>query len=240
MKKILYVAVLAILVSSCDKKASYEAKTIETDQDSLSYSFGYFSAQQIVKDSILMDTLQMDSYLKGLITAMKEEETALTEEEMTAKIQAFVKVIQEKMRGQQQTAEQPQVDAGEFAAAGEAFLADNKTKDGVIEIGNGIQYKVLSEGSGASPTLEDQITIHYHGTTIDGNVFDSSVERGEPATFPLGGLIPGWQKVLPLMKEGSKWEIFLPYQEAYGERGAGRDIPPYSALIFEIELIKVN
>ena len=124
--------------------------------------------------------------------------------------------------------------------AGEAFLAENKTKEGVIEIENGIQYKVITEGSGSSPSLSDQITIHYHGTTIEGNVFDSSVERGKPATFPLGQLIPGWQKVLPLMKEGSKWEIYLPYQEAYGERGAGRDIPSFSALIFEIELIKVK
>ncbi len=123
--------------------------------------------------------------------------------------------------------------------AGEEFLAKNKTKDGVVEIANGIQYKVINEGSGVSPTLKNQITIHYHGTTIDGKVFDSSVERGSPATFPLGQLIPGWQKVLPLMKEGSKWELFLPYQEAYGERGAGGDIPPFSTLIFEIELIKV-
>ena len=244
MKKLLYIAALVILASSCDKKPSYESKAIDTDQDSLSYSFGYFSAQQIVKDSILMDTLQMDAYLRGLITAMNEDSTVLSEEVMTAKIQAFVKVIQEQMRNQpeqpQGQQDMKQSQSGGLGEAGEAFLAENKTKEGVIEIENGIQYKIINEGSGASPSLADQITIHYHGTTIDGKVFDSSVERGTPATFPLGGLIPGWQKVLPLMKEGSKWEIFLPYQEAYGERGAGRDIPPYSALIFEIELIKVN
>lgn len=125
--------------------------------------------------------------------------------------------------------------------AGEDFLAKNKTKEGVVELeDSGIQYEILEQGAGKSPLITDQITIHYHGTTIDGEVFDSSVERKQPATFPLNQLIPGWKKILPLMKEGGKWRIYLPYNEAYGERGAGSKIPPYSTLIFEIELLKVN
>lgn len=125
--------------------------------------------------------------------------------------------------------------------AGEDFLAKNKTKEGVVELeDSGIQYEILEQGAGKSPLITDQITIHYHGTTIDGEVFDSSVERKQPATFPLNQLIPGWKKTLPLMKEGGKWKIYLPYNEAYGERGAGSKIPPYSTLIFEIELLKVN
>jgi FKBP-type peptidyl-prolyl cis-trans isomerase FklB len=245
MRKLLYIFGLTAALASCDQKAPYESTTIENGADSLSYSFGYSFASRLASDTILTDTIQMDAFMKGVSNAINQEDGVLSEEEMQKSIESFVKVIQEQMRQKQepQVMEQPQtaqIDASGFSAAGEAFLAENKTKEGVIEIENGIQYKVITEGTGASPTLSDQITIHYHGTTIDGKVFDSSVEKGKPASFPLGGLIPGWQKVLPLMKEGSKWEIFLPYQEAYGERGAGRDIPPYSALIFEIELIKVN
>lgn len=225
MKKLFYIASLALLMISCDKKASYEAKKIETSQDSLSYSFGYLTAQRMASDTTLMDTMQLDAYIKGIITGINEDEPAFTEDEMQSTVQRFISVMQEKMKAEQ-------------AKEGIAFLEDNKTKEGVIEIESGIQYSVIEEGEGMSPQIRDSVTVHYTGKFINGEVFDSSVERGQPATFPLipGGLISGWVKALPLMKKGSKWNVFIPYQEAYGEQG-NRGIPPFSALVFEIELI---
>jgi len=124
--------------------------------------------------------------------------------------------------------------------AGEKFLAENKTKPGVITTASGLQYIILKDGTGASPTLSDNVTTHYHGTLIDGSIFDSSVERGQPASFPVNGVISGWTEALQLMKVGSKWKLFIPYNLAYGERGAGGKIGPYSALIFEVELISID
>ena len=123
---------------------------------------------------------------------------------------------------------------------GEEFLAINATKKGVVTLESGMQYEVLTSGSGATPGLNDKVTTHYTGTLIDGTVFDSSVERGQPASFPVSGVIKGWTEALQLMKEGDKWKLYIPYDLAYGERGAGANIGPYAALIFEIELISVD
>ncbi|MBK8700284.1 MAG: FKBP-type peptidyl-prolyl cis-trans isomerase [Saprospiraceae bacterium] len=128
------------------------------------------------------------------------------------------------------------------AKAGTDFLAANAKKPGVISLPNGIQYEILASGpaGGPKPLLTDKVKTHYHGTLIDGKVFDSSVQRGEPISFPLNGVIRGWQEALQLMSVGDKWRIYLPYNMAYGERGAGGSIPPYSALIFEVELLGIN
>jgi len=123
---------------------------------------------------------------------------------------------------------------------GDSFLADNKNKPGVKTTESGLQYKVLSSGTGKAPTATSSVTVHYTGKLLDGTVFDSSVERGEPATFGVSQVISGWTEALQLMHEGDKWERSIPYDLAYGERGAGGAIPPYAALIFEVELIKVN
>ena len=128
----------------------------------------------------------------------------------------------------------------ENKAAGEKFLTENAQKAGVVTTASGLQYLVFSEGSGASPKATDNVTVHYKGTTIDGEEFDSSYSRGEPATFPLNRVIAGWTEGLQLMKEGSKYRFFIPANLAYGERGAGRAIGPNAALIFDVELIKVN
>jgi FKBP-type peptidyl-prolyl cis-trans isomerase len=125
-------------------------------------------------------------------------------------------------------------------AGGEKFLAENKTKPGVVTTPSGLQYKILTAGKGKKPTASSNVLVHYTGKTIDGNVFDSSVQRGEPITLGVSGVISGWTEALQLMKEGDKWELYIPYNLAYGERGAGAQIPPYAALIFEVELIKVN
>lgn len=123
---------------------------------------------------------------------------------------------------------------------GEDFLAANKSREGVTTLPSGVQYEILKAGDGPKPSPTDQVTTHYHGMLVNGTVFDSSVERGSPATFPVNGVIMGWQEILPMMPTGSKWKVYIPYDKAYGERGAGADIPPFAALIFEIELISIN
>ena len=125
-------------------------------------------------------------------------------------------------------------------AEGEAFLADNAKKEGIVPLPSGLQYQVLQEGNGKSPKATDQVKCHYEGTLINGKVFDSSYRRGEPATFPLNGVIAGWTEGLQLMKEGAKYRFFIPFNLAYGTRGAGQDIPPYATLIFDVELIEVK
>lgn len=125
-------------------------------------------------------------------------------------------------------------------AEGEAFLADNAKKEGIVTLPSGLQYQVLQEGNGKSPKATDQVKCHYEGTLINGKVFDSSYRRGEPAIFPLNGVIAGWTEGLQLMKEGAKYRFFIPFNLAYGTRGAGQDIPPYATLIFDVELIEVK
>ena len=124
--------------------------------------------------------------------------------------------------------------------AGQAFLAENKSQEGVVELASGLQYKILTEGKGEKPALEDKIKAHYHGTTIDGTVFDSSVDRGEPVTFSVNGVIAGWTEALQLMPVGSKWKLFIPSDLAYGARGAGGNIGPHETLIFEVELLSIE
>jgi FKBP-type peptidyl-prolyl cis-trans isomerase FklB len=123
---------------------------------------------------------------------------------------------------------------------GEKFIADNKKKEGVITTASGLQYKIITKGTGASPKATDTVSVHYKGTLIDGKEFDSSYRRGQPASFPVNGVIKGWTEALQLMKEGSKWQLFIPSELAYGDRGAGRDIGPNSTLIFDVELISIK
>ena len=145
---------------------------------------------------------------------------------------------------QEQFAEtEPQQETSDVSnnkAEGEAFLAENQNKPGVTTLPSGLQYEVLTEGTGKKPTPRSSVTTHYHGTLINGNVFDSSYQRGQPATFGVNQVIAGWTEALQLMPEGSKWRLYIPSDLAYGKRGAGRDIGPDSALIFDVELLKVN
>lgn len=129
--------------------------------------------------------------------------------------------------------------ASQFAGKGEAYLAENAKREGITVTASGLQYEIITEGTGPKPSRSDTVRTHYHGTLIDGTVFDSSVQRGEPAEFPVGGVIAGWTEALQLMPTGSKWRLHIPYQLAYGERGAGGAIGPYSALVFEVELLDI-
>jgi FKBP-type peptidyl-prolyl cis-trans isomerase FklB len=158
----------------------------------------------------------------------------MTEQEIKETVTALQKDLQVKQQ------EQVKVLAEKNKKEGEAFLAGNKKKQGVITMPSGLQYKIMTDGKGKSPKATDMVTVNYKGTLIDGTEFDSSYKRGQPATFNVNGVIPGWTEALQLMKEGSKWQLFVPSNLAYGERGAGGPIGPNAVLIFEVELISIK
>ena len=171
---------------------------------------------------------------RGLKDGLAGGKTLLTEEEARAAITA----VQNDMREKQQAKMQVAGDANK--KAGEAFLADNKSKEGVVALPSGLQYKVLKEGNGPKPTATDSVVCNYRGTLINGTEFDSSTKHGGPATFPVNGVIKGWTEALQLMPVGSKWQLFVPSDLAYAERGAGADIGPNATLIFEVELVSIE
>jgi FKBP-type peptidyl-prolyl cis-trans isomerase len=171
---------------------------------------------------------------EGIEDALSGKESRLSEEEMGSSLsnlrQKSMTAMQEALKEQ----------AEKNLVEGEKFLTENKTKEGVKTTASGLQYKIIEEGKGPSPKAGDTVTVNYRGTLIDGTQFDSSYDRGQPATFPLTGVIPGWTEALQMMKKGSKWELYIPPDLAYGDRGAGNRIPPNSTLIFEVELISIQ
>ncbi len=199
--------------------------------DKVSYALGLSIGSQFV--SMGADNLNIDDFAQAIkdVLAGKPQMTASEGQQI---VQNFFKEQEAKQRAK--AAEMGKVAKVE----GEKFLTENGKKDGVITTKSGLQYKVLTEGTGKSPKATDSVKCHYEGFLIDGSVFDSSVQRGEPATFPLGGVIAGWTEGLQLMKEGGKTRFFIPYNLAYGEAGAAGSIPPYATLIFDVELIEVK
>ena len=192
--------------------------------DKFSYGLGMGIGQNLL--SMGVSDINVDDFVAALNAVLKGEKPELTHAEAQ-------KVVNDQF---QKLSEQAYAKMKE---EGEAFLAANSKKEGVVTLPSGLQYEVLVEGNGKQPTATDRVQCHYEGTLIDGTLFDSSVKRGEPAVFGVTQVIPGWVEALQLMKEGAKWRLYIPYQMAYGEHGAGEMIPPYSALIFEVELIKV-
>lgn len=204
---------------------SGKAQTLTNANDSLSYSLGVLIGKNLQLGGY--DNINMDLFMAALKTSMKNEPTLLS----STACQAYIELGASKKNMKNYEANK---------LAGERFLTENKQKSGVIALPNGLQYEVLRTGDGPKPKATDEVIVHYHGTLIDGTIFDSSVDRGESISFPLNGVIRGWTEILQLMPVGSKWRVYIPYQLAYGDKPAGPHIQPYSTLIFEIDLLGIK
>ena len=201
---------------------------LEDSDNQVGYSLGVNIGMNLLQQGITAD-VQIDAFMAGLSDALSDT-VQMDEAAMTTAIQLFV----------QQQQEAAQSALADNLAASEAFLAENGQQDGVVTLPSGLQYRVLASGEGESPTTTDSVLAHYHGTLTDGTVFDSSVDRGEPATFGLSQVIAGWTEALQLMKVGDKWRLFIPPSLAYGEASPTPAIPPNSALIFDVELLEIR
>ena len=203
---------------------------LKTQKEKFSYALGMNLGMSLKKQSVEVDPVILSQGLKAALAGGK---ALLSPEEA----QATLMEVQNDLRKKQQ--EKMQVAGEANKKEGAAFLASNKTKEGVVTLPSGMQYKILKEGTGPKPTATDSVVCNYRGTLINGTEFDSSYKRGQPATFPVVGVIKGWTEALQLMPVGSKWQLFIPSELAYGERGAGGDIGPNATLIFEVELMSI-
>ena len=204
---------------------------LKTDKDKASYAIGMSIGKSMHKDAVDIDP---NIFARGLKDALAGGKLLMTDEEAQAAITALKSDVQKKQ-------EDKMAQAGEGnVKEGEAFLAANKMKEGVVTLPSGLQYKILTVGTGPMPTAADSVVCNYKGTLISGKVFDASASHGGPATFPVGGVIKGWTEALQLMPVGSKWQLFIPPDLAYGQRGAGGDIGPGTTLIFEVELLSIK
>ncbi|ASB47852.1 FKBP-type peptidyl-prolyl cis-trans isomerase [Alkalitalea saponilacus] len=193
--------------------------------DKVSYALGMNIAHNLSSNG--METVNYDDFLSGFRAVMEKKNAAMDGNEANQVLNAHFSALEaEKQKANKQ--------------AGEAFLVENAKREGVITLKSGLQYEVVQDGDGKTPSATDQVKCHYHGTLIDGTVFDSSIQRGEPAVFPVNGVIQGWVEALQMMKEGSKWRLYVPSSLAYGSRGAGGAIGPDTTLIFEVELIGIE
>lgn len=199
---------------------------LSTDETRVSYGIGRQLGDQLRENP--PPGISLDAVIAGIRDAFSSAESHVSPEDLNA---SFA-VIRERMQAEAQ--QKAEAAAGE----GKAFLADNAKRDGVTTLASGLQYEVLTAGDGVKPTRDDQVRTHYHGTLIDGSVFDSSYQRGQPAEFPVGGVIAGWTEALQLMGVGSKWRLYVPSELAYGAQGVG-SIPPHSVLVFDVELLAV-
>ncbi len=230
MKNLSVIVIVALLatVVGCDKAGTSGSVSLSSLEDSVSYSYGVQIGKDILRRKVV--GINPDVLAKGMKDAIAEGDLMLTEEQMNACFQAFDEKAKEKENERNESMVKEGID----------FLATNSEKEGVITTESGLQYREIIEGAGDYPTETDQVTVHYTGKLIDGTVFDSSVERGQPATFPLNRVIAGWTEGLQMMKPGGKAELVIPSDLGYGPRGAGGDIPPNAVLVFEVELISIN
>ncbi|HEV7380236.1 MAG TPA: FKBP-type peptidyl-prolyl cis-trans isomerase [Dyadobacter sp.] len=204
---------------------------LKTQMDSLSAAIGVSFANSVASQGI--GNLNNAVLTKTINAALNGEKTVLSPEAANSFLQTyFEKIASVKQKEMEEKGAVVRVE-------GEKFLEENKKRTGVVTTESGLQYEIIKAGEGAKPTATDKVKTHYHGTLTNGTVFDSSVDRGEPIEFPVNGVIKGWTEALQLMPVGSKWKLFIPYDLAYGERGAGGQIPPYSALIFDVELLDI-
>ena len=200
--------------------------------DKLSYALGLGIGRQL--SQMGANDLNASDFAQAVRDMIDGKEPQVPTAEAQQIVEDFFRRQEEKQRAE--AAEKYKGAKSE----GEKYLSENAKKEGVVTLPSGLQYKVLKEGNGKSPKATDKVVCHYEGMLIDGTMFDSSIQRGEPATFPLNGVIAGWTEGLQLMKEGAKYRFFIPYQLGYGERGAGASIPPFAALVFDVELIEVK
>lgn len=220
----------AVILASVSTTTLAAAPALNETQK-LSYVLGQNTADNLQKQEITIDA---DMFLQGMKDSLNKKTSKLSNTEKQAVITKFQQGLQAKAKAKADSASTGNL------SAGKAYLTDYKSKKDVISLDNGMAYKVIKSGSGVQPKSSDTVTAHYTGKLIDGTTFDSSIPRGQPSSFPLANVIKGWQEILPMMKIGSKWEVVIPPQLAYGERGAGKAIGPMATLVFEIELLEVK
>ena len=223
MKNNIYLIIALFIINTTTK--SMNAQKLNDEVDSVSYSLGVNIGENIKSQFPDIDLKNFESGIEDVLSEKKQPKI---------EGQDAQKVIQEYFTKQQAKASEGKIEEGK------AFLAENGKRKEVITLESGLQYEIINSAEGPKPTLNDQVTTHYHGTLLDGTVFDSSVDRGQPATFPVSGVIKGWTEALQLMSVGAKWRLYVPYDLAYGERGASAQIGPYTTLIFDVELLKIN
>ena len=227
----------ALMFTGCNSNSGSVSTdvSLESNIDSVSYSLGYQIAAMSLKRQGMTD-INPEIFASGLKTALSEEDSSkLSDAEMQQVVQAY------QMQAQQKAQKKQQQEAQQNKKEGEQFLAENKNNEGVQVTDSGLQYKVLEEGSGVSPDSSDRVRVHYEGTLLDGEKFDSSYDRGEPVEFPLNQVIPGWTEGVQLMKEGAKYKFWIPGELGYGPNPRpGGPIGPNETLVFEVELLKVN
>lgn len=230
MKSIFLLAtIVAFVAASCQQGGSGKSPKLVTEYDSTSYALGVLIGQQNKQGLESFpggNELDVNIIAQAFRLFLNGDSVSMTPEEANELVGKFF----EKMQNQ---ASQKNLEEGN------AYLEKNKAREGVITTESGLQYEILTAGEGPKPAAEDVVKVHYHGTTIDGKVFDSSVDRGEPVEFPVSNVIPGWVEALQLMPVGSRWKLYIPGELGYGERGAGGDIGPNSVLIFEVELLEI-
>ena len=229
MEKILPAAIaMVLLAGTC---VADSPVSLEQPGEQLNYSIGYQIGRDFRRQGV---AISPGMVLKGIEDAVSGAEPLLQPTEMHATLAQ----LQQRVKAGEQQAQQGS--AARQSDSAESFMTENAGREGVVTLPSGLQYKVLSNGDGKTPGARDTVTVHYRGTLVDGSEFDSSYSRNQPATFAVNRVIAGWTEALQLMQEGDKWQLFIPPELAYGERGAGKRIPPNSALIFEVELLSVN
>jgi FKBP-type peptidyl-prolyl cis-trans isomerase FklB len=233
MNRILSIGLMLALMG-CQSNAQEKPK-LDTQPSKVSYSIGLDIGRSFKSQGIEISDAAL---IQGIKDGLTGSEPMMTDSEIQTCMEAFQNEMMAKQGGG--GGAMASGDGEKNKVEGEAFLAENKTKAGVVALPSGLQYKVLKEGSGKSPKVTDTVVTHYRGRLISGKVFDASYDRGEPISFPVNGVIAGWTEALQLMKEGAKWELYIPSNLAYGPRGAGPDIGPNATLIFEVELISVK
>lgn len=226
-----WIASLAVMIFLSGIASADEATQLKTQRDKISYIIGMDAGSNLKAQSI---DINQDIFMKGFKDALNGNKSALSDDETRDAMAAFK---EERMKKHEEELKKA---VEKNKKEGESFLAENKKKDGVVTLASGLQYKVIKEGDGRMPKDTDMVSVNYRGTLVDGTEFDNSYKRGNPATFSVNGVIPGWQEALKLMKVGSKWQLFVQPGLAYGERGAGSTIGPNATLIFEVELLSIG